>query len=291
MSDDVATLADTVISPSADTTTSTPADPSAAQPATVATDAATSDLATVDPDAQEIGRILLDSGVTKDRLNDILAAPKTLESIQYMLENDPAEFVKMVERNNPKAGEKLIESVADLYVNRYSESDGKGKGKDTAAPADKTVAALQERLNQIENERAQEKRNAATAVVRQRYQGRVDDMFNLKEVKALGLTNSESKAMRAALDVELGRDSAATQRILNGNFVDVPRVFKGIIDEWATDKRSAAEAAKTARDNAEKASFPEFTSGPNPLTGLPTDAFDSWDKTEEAFAKVLTRTK
>src|SRR2546422_1049189 len=58
-----------------------------------------------DKDAAELGRLLLDSGVTKDQVNDLLAAPQALQAIRYQVENDPAEFIRSLERVNPGAGE------------------------------------------------------------------------------------------------------------------------------------------------------------------------------------------
>jgi hypothetical protein len=294
MADEFASLADTVVPPSAESTT--PTDPKESTTSTVATEEkkveASSEF-TANPDAAEIGQILLNSGYSKEQLNDLLQAPKTLEAIQYQLRNNPVEFFQTIERNDPKTGEKVIEDLADLYVKRYGKKEGaddKGGDKQDAGLAAQ-ITSLQERLTRQENERVAERNAAALAATRQRYQGRIDDLFGLKEVKELGLTKAESKAMRASLDVELGRDQGATGRILNGNFVDVPRVFKGIIDEWAADRKATAEAVTKARNGVVEGGFNEFTTGAELVSKLPTGTFDSWDATEEAFAKVLERTR
>lgn len=262
MSEDVATLADTVVTPSASDATTTPA-ATAATPEPVATAQPT-----VNTDALEIGEILLGSGYSKEQINDLLAAPQTLGQIRYQLENDPVQFLREIERNNPKLGEKMLESLADVYVERYGEK----KTPAAAAPGNDEVTALKARLDQIEREREGERRAASLATTRQRYQGRVDDLFGLKEVKDLGLTKAEVKAMRASLDVELGKDAGATQRILNGNFVDVPKAFKSILDEWVADKTAAVTAAKTAREKQQSAASFEFESGP---MGIPKEVGDA----------------
>lgn len=264
MSEDVATLADTVVAPSAPDTTTTPA-VTTATPEPVATAQPT-----VNTDALEIGEILLGSGYTKEQINDLLTAPQTLNQIRYQLENDPAQFLRELERNNPKVGERVMESITDMYVERYGER-GKPAAQPTA-PSNDEVTALRARLDQLERERAGERQAASLAATRQRYQGRVDDLFGLKEVKDLGLTKAEVKAMRASLDVELGKDAGATQRIINGNFVDVPKMFKGILDEWVADKRAAVDAAKTARETQQRAANFEFESGP---MGIPKEVGDA----------------
>jgi len=293
MADEFANLSDTLIPPSGESKTSTDASKEESTTATVATEAPkVSAEFTANPDAAELGQILLNSGYSKEQLNDLLQAPKTLEAIQYQLRNDPIEFFKTIERNDPKTGEKVIESLADEYVKRYGKKEtAAGDGKDKGDVSDPRVQSLQERLDRMESERTQERNAAALATTRQRYQGRVDDLFGLKEVKELGLTGAETKAMRARLDVELGADRAATNRITSGNFVDVPRTFKGIIDEWAADKKATTEAAKGGRDKVMENGFNEFTTGAELVSKLPANTFDSWDNTEEAFAKVLERTK
>jgi len=293
MADEFANLSDTVISPGAESKTTTDSKESSTDKVATESKVVTSPELTKNVDAAELGQILLDSGYSKEQLNDLLQAPRTLEAIQYQLRNNPVEFFQTIERNDPKTGEKVIEELADLYVKRYgkkADADDKGDDKGSSKLA-AAVESLQERLDRQDNERKAEREAAALATVRQRYQGRVDDLFNLKEVKDLGLTKAEAKAMRASLDVELGKDQGATQRIMSGNFVDVPRAFKGIIDEWATEKKAAADAAVKGREESQGSSFNEFTTGAELVSKLPTGTFDSWDSTEEAFAKVLERTK
>ena len=290
--DDIASLADTLVKANDEATISTDAAKTASTDATVATEAvvASPEFST-NPDAAEIGQILLDSGYSKEQLNELLQAPRTLQAIQHQLRNDPIEFFKTLERNDPKVGEKVIEDLADEYVKRYGNKDKGSKGDDKTAELASTIQSLQERLDRAEAERTNERNAAALATTRQRYQARIDDLFGLKEVKELGLTKAESKAMRARLDVELGQDTGATGRILNGNFVDVPKAFKGIIDEWAADRKATAEAAKASRDGVKESAFNEFTSGADLASKMPAGTFDSWDATEEAFAKVLERSK
>jgi hypothetical protein len=79
-----------------------------------------------DPDAAEIGRILVQSGWTKDRINDLLQAPAALENLRYTVQNNPQEFLNMVERADPRAGEQFLEKMADTYVSRYGDRETQG---------------------------------------------------------------------------------------------------------------------------------------------------------------------
>lgn len=242
-----------------------------------------------DQEAIEIGRILRESGVSKDQLNALLEAPKALEALKYSIQNNPAEFLSMLERTDPRTGERFLETMADTYVNRYGDK-GKASGKPNGDTNElqRQLEAQQEQLNSMRSEREQERARAAFAVAQQRYNARVDDLFGLEGVKNLGLTKSEEKAMRARLNADLGADQTVVERISRGNFVDVPKAFQGIIDEWATDKKAAVEAQKAQRDRATKGAFPEFQNGPNPwMVDIADKTFDSWDATEEGFAKAL----
>lgn len=283
---DEATLADTLVS-----------EPEAPAPVVDATSAEPEIVAPkiVDPpspEAAEIGRILLESGYSKDQLNQLLEAPKALDALRYAIQNDPKDFVTMLQRSNPEAADKFLDVVADTYVERYGDK-GKASGKPEGETGDlqREIAALREQTNRLLTEQQRRDQAAAMAATLQRYNSRVDDLLNLKEVKELVPTKSEAKSLRARLNVELGADPTIVQRINNGNFVDVPKVFQTIIDELATDKKEAVKSAAAQRERAERGAYPEFQNGPNPL--LPPDlvekASGSWDDTEAAFGKALER--
>ena len=248
-----------------------------------------------DADAAELGQILLDSGFTKDRINELLQAPGALNSLRYLVQNDPQEFLSLIERTDPRAGENFLEKMADTYVNRYGKKDSPAEGgkKGAADPNSGLMAELEflkGKVNQFETEKQQEKNAAAFAQAQARYNGRVDDLFNSEGVKSLGLTKSELRAMRADLDKQLGADQNVVQRVTNGNFSDVPRTFKTILEDWSGDRKAAAEAAKGAREGVKNRAFAELSNGAQPFTvDIPATAADSWDNTEDAFAKALER--
>jgi len=282
MPDDNATLKDTaVVDPPAPK-----ADEKAAEPEVRIQEAP-------NPDATEIGRILLESGYTKEQLNDLMEAPKALQAIRYQLQNDPAEFLKMLERTDPGTGEKFLNSMADTYVDRYGDK-GKaaGKSKDESQNSDlmREIEVLREKTTRLETE--QQRRDAAIALqaAQQRYNSRVDDLLGTKEIADLNLTKSETKNLRARLNSELASDASVVQRVSNGNFVDVPRTFKGIIEELANDRKAQTDAEAAKRDRVAKGGFPEFESGPNPFMNfkVPETASESWDSTEDALAKAFS---
>lgn len=283
MSEEVATLKDT-LNPevTADTKPTEAAKPAEPKPEPEVT------LKVEDKEAADIGRILLDSGVTKDKLNEILDAPKALNSIRYLIQNNPQEFLNMLERTDPKAANTFLEKMADTYVDRYDDKESKSdkKSDDSSPELMREVRALREKTTRLESEQARRDQAAALAATSQRYEARVDDLFG-QIPKDTPLTKGEQRALRALLNTELSKDQSVVQRVSNGNFVDVPRTFKAVIDDYFADKKAAAEAAKSQREGSSSRAFNEFPSGPN-LMIPPPGTDESWEATEEGFAKALT---
>lgn len=289
MSDD-ATLRDTVVTDPAPAAT---VDTGAAD-TTTKTDATATVQATADADAKELGELLLASGFTKSNVNDLIQAPRALESIRYLVRENPQEFLNTLERTDPDAASRFQEKISDIFLERNKhllEPKGtNGTAKTGDSDLMRQVQQLQEKVNQSETREQQRAQSTALAAAKARYDGRVDDLFGIKEIKELGLTKTEQRALRSHLDRELSSDPAVVQRIANGNFVDVPKAFKGIIDTLAAEKKSAAEEAKAQREGTSKNAFSEFPGGPEPwMKDVPAGAADSWDATEEALAKAFER--
>src|SRR5215472_16191376 len=244
-----------------------------------------------DKDAAELGRLLIESGYGRDKINELLAAPNALKSIEFQVRNNPQEFLTMLERTDPDAARNFHEKMADMYVERYQVREKPQNGKSGAADSElmAELQALREKVTQAETREQQREQVKAMAAVQARYNQRVDELFNHEEIKKMQLTPAETKGMRARLESELARDPAAEQRLNNGNFFDVPRRFKDIIEDWANDKKSAADAAKAQRERAASISASTFANGPNPITVDPKSFADSWEQTEEAFAQGLEK--
>lgn len=240
-----------------------------------------------DQTAAELGQMLLDSGYTKGQIDDLLAAPNALQSIQFMVRNNPAEFLNMLERTDPQAAKAFHEKMADIYVERYADKGGKqtGSSKDTDPSLMQEIAALREETRSLRTQQEQRDNAAALARLESNYRGRVDELFN-KVKEATPLTKSEERALRAQLDADLAVDSLAKKRISTGNFADVPTKLNTIIRDWTADKKAASETEKSRRESQSKRGFNEFQSSPGPVD-LPKGFEDSWDSTEDAFAKAL----
>lgn len=246
-------------------------------------------VAVVDNEASEIGRLLMESGYTKERVSDLLQAPQALQSLRYLMDNNPTEFLNLLERTNPTSGEKFLETMADTYVKRYAPKDTSTGSPSKNTDVQAEMASLKEQLEGFRSAQLQRDQAAATAQVKSRYDARVEDLFG-QLPKELNLTKAETKSLRARLNEELASDPVSMQRVTQGNFYDVPRKLQTILDEWSADRKSAAEAAKTAREASEKAARIEFNNGPSPFTvDVPTSATESWEATEDALAAALEK--
>src|SRR5262249_61255269 len=91
---------------------------------------------TADKDAAELGRLLIESGYGKDKVNELLAAPNALQSIQYLVRRNPQEFLTMLERTDPDAARNFHEKMADMYVERYQVREKPQNGKTGAADSE-----------------------------------------------------------------------------------------------------------------------------------------------------------
>lgn len=283
---DTATLRDVTASPNPAAATAPP-EPVKTDPAPVV------DLS--NKDATTLGQMLLDSGYTADNINDLLSSPQALASLRWQIENDPVEFVKGIERANPSVGERFSEKLTDLYIQRHGANDP-AKGSTTASKEVPTelmaeVSMLKEKLAGFETREEARNRAATVAQTQSRYTARVDDLFATQGIKDLNLTKSQVAGMRALLDKDLASDPSAVQRVSAGNFIDVPRRFQAILNDWVADQKAAIDSEKTARERASKNASPFVLDGPNPfsLENVPTSTFDSWDNTEAGFADALKK--
>jgi hypothetical protein len=120
---------------------STPAETAGAQPATAVPHATVHD--TADKDAAELGRLLIESGYGRDKINELLAAPNALKSIEYQVRNNPQEFLSMLERTDPDAARNFHEKMADMYVERYQVRDRQPQNGKSGAADSELMAELQ----------------------------------------------------------------------------------------------------------------------------------------------------
>jgi len=238
-------------------------------------------------DALEIGRLLLNSGYNKSQINQLLEAPNALQSIRNLIETDPKQFTKQLALSNPTAANKLRDAIAEEYVELFADKGGK---KDADGKPDSQlmgeVAALRDEVKGFRTREDQRNMAAALASTEQRYRARIDDLFAQEGIKKLGLTGIEEESMKALLDKRLASDPDAVQRASKGNFVDVAPAFKPIIERWQSDKKSAAEREKNQRDNVQSSASFTFPGGPQSIE-VPASISESWDATEEGFAKAL----
>ncbi len=268
--------------------TASPNPPVAADAKEPVADVPVAVIASPDAEAAEIGRILLDSGYNRTQINDMMQAPTALASLRHLITENPQELINLLDRTSPDAAKKLLDTAADVYVNRYGKDTPKGsdKGKDANPELMSEVESLRNELNSFRTQRDQEQARLAMSQVKSRYDNRVEDLFN-QLPKEVNLTKSEVKALRARVDADLAADPTVVQRVANGNFVDVPYKFKAVLDEFTSDRKAAAQAADDRRKGVVSNAHGEFSNGPNPFMPANHDFAGTWDDTEAAFAKAI----
>jgi hypothetical protein len=239
-----------------------------------------------DAEAMEVGRLLIGSGFSKAQVNDVLQAPGALVQLRHLINENPQELINLLDRSNPDASKKLLDTAADEYVKRYGKDAPAGKKDDPNSGLMAEVESLRNQLNQFQSRAEQERNAVAMASIQARYNARVTDLF-AQLPKDTALTSAETKALTARVNAELAADPTVVQRVAAGNFVDVPHKFKAVIDEWASDRKAAATASDKQRKGVSDNANAEFLGGPNPFLPTNTDFANSWDDTEVAFAKAL----
>ena len=259
---------------------------SAAAPEPAKTEPAVATPSQADTDAMEVGRLLLESGYTKGQINDVMQSPGALAQLRHLINENPQELINLLDRSNPDASKKLLDTAADEYVKRYGKDTPAGKKDDPTPGLMAEVESLRTQVTQFQTQRDQERAAIAMASTKSRYDARVADLFSSLP-KETGLTPAETKALKARVDAELAADPSVVQRVASGNFVDVPHKFKAVLDEWASDRKAAATAADDKRRGVSNNANAEFLGGPNPFLPANTDFANSWDDTEAAFAKAL----
>ncbi len=244
------------------------------------------------PEAAEIGQIILNSGYSKEQLNDLLQAPGALNQLRYMVENDPKAFQQMLERASPDLGARFLDQMTNLYLERYgqdavTEKDADGKPA-IGAEVQEQLRTLQERINQSEEKERQREQSAYLATIESRYNSRVDDLF--KQIpKELNLTKSQEKSLRRSLQAELNDDPQARQRVLSGNFVDVPLKFQSLVTDWVNDQKAQHESLEAERKKVQSGASANFLSGPVQALMPKETSSDSWDNTEHDLAEAFKK--
>jgi hypothetical protein len=242
-----------------------------------------------DEDAVEIATMLADAGYTKANIQNLLATPQIVSRLSNMLENDPQEFFKYIERQSPQVAAKFLNKLTDIYIDRYNEEDaseGEGKGgKPDREPA--WARELREQNAQIlqenQNRRAQEHYAAVQSTYHQKVDAYIDKLPG-------DLSARDKRSIKLWLNDSIGSDAGAVTRINNGSFLDIPRHLNKVLAEFNEKTTDAATKNADAREKVAKNASKENTNAAA-ASATSVNAADSWDETEKAFANALTKAK
>ncbi len=246
-----------------------------------------------DQDAVAIAEHLASFGYTKDNIDSLLSEGQAFKQFSYLVDNNPDELLRSIERWNPEAYQRLIDKASDHYLERHYSPEESDEGKAGAPQSRGAVAVtpelreLDRRLAQIESVLVQSHQAAAAQQVRTAYEAKVNEL-----VGKLGLSAKDQKAVRAMLNDSIANDPGARMRVNQGILVDVPRHLQKVLADWTADTVGHAEAEKQRRAEVEGRAVKHETAAGAVAQGTQVPKpEDSWEAAEQAFAQALLKSR
>lgn len=261
--------------------------------------ASSTSIAVTDPSAAEQLRQLADLGITPQNAQEWTEKGQTLESLAYMLANNPKEFFASIERINPQGHKKLLDTAADIYLDRLPPEQRTGSTASSTAQtgADSELAREVKRLTQqvetITAQRRQEEGARQYNATKAAYQTKVNEIMGTEVVKKMGLDATEEEYVRLAVDKSIGADQASLNRINKGVLVDVATHVTRALNKVGANRTAKNTTATTAREAVGKNGSigDEVSAGATAVNGVVSQPEDSWEGTEQAFARDLDKSR
>lgn len=264
-----------------ETTTPTPA-------AAVAPEPAKPDYA---PEVLELAKQLAEDGVTREGYGQLIEGRDALNKMGYLLKENPKEFFRTIELNDPETAKKALEEFSQIYLDRNLSREDQarieaGQPLEEADPMQKQLEDLQSELKSLKDNAMARDQAASVATIKSRYEARINDLFSQLPDN---MPKHHQEALRAMLDRSLGADEQAAGRIRQGNFVDVPNHFKKILDNWAAETKAANDAEIAKREQVRKNAQLTFAPGAEAVGGPPPESLadKNWDDFGDELGRIL----
>jgi hypothetical protein len=242
-------------------------------------------------DAAEIASILVGAGYKKENINSLLTQANGFQRANYLLENNPQEFMRVLQRSAPKVYEKLLESATDDYLERHKDEleadDGAAKGSNKgrgASSNDPDVAELKQAVGEIKKFLEGQRVSAQYQDLKRDYDSKVNML--LDKLPKEDFSTRDRKAIKALLHNSLAEDAQAQQRIAGRNFTDLPRHLQSVLDDWTADTTSQSDAEKQRREEVAASADKEPVAGADGAGGKKSAASESGDIWEDAVQAV-----
>lgn len=243
------------------------------------------------PEVIELARKLAEDGMTQDAYQGLIQGRDALNTMGYLLKENPKEFFSVIERQDPETAKKALEEFSQIYLDRNLTKDDQakleaGQPLGEADPMKKQLEDLQTEIKSIRDNEQRREQSAAMASIQKRYEARMDDLFGQLPDN---MPKHHKTALRALLDRSLGGDEQAASRIRQGNFVDVPKHFKNVLDGWAAETKAANDAEIQKREDIRKRAQIAFTPGAEAVGGPPPESLaeKNWDDFGDELGRIL----
>lgn len=260
--------------------------------------------AQVDQQKLALGEAMVAQGLNEQAVNTLLANNRQFQQLMWMFKNNPDQFQDTLNQLDPEAGLKLEDRVTTRFIDKHlPDSEREVEDDQRPAPASRGAAsesvpmirALQKQVGELTEYINRSERNRVAQQVTQTYNQNVDTAID-KVAKAANLNKRDVKSVRARMDVILGADVNAQQRFLQGQWTDIPRVLKQVMDDWTADTESTTEAHQTERDRVAAAAQRSVTTGAAAVGGDEKGAggkppVDDWEAGINEMAQALMSKK
>lgn len=240
-------------------------------------------------EAEQTLEIMATLGLTKENAQQVVGAARAFQQYGYLIEKDPRQFAKILKTQSPEVYENFINGMTDEYLETHeaqaTPAPAAPKGGDpNSAAASREFLQLKQQVETITGAIQSANNAAAYQGVVAGYRDKVEELVGKLELTKPG----EIRAIKSMLRDSLEADPGATQRIYQGNYVDVARHVQKVMKEFTDDAVADNKAEHATRERTVASGKKEVTSGPV-NNGKSSNPADSWDNAEMALANALTK--
>lgn len=240
-------------------------------------------------EAEQTLEIMATLGLTKENAQQVVGAARAFQQYGYLIEKDPRQFAKILKTQSPEVYENFINGMTDEYLETHeaqaTPAPAAPKGGDaTSAAASREFLQLKQQVEAITGAIQTSQQQAAYQGVVAGYRDKVEELVGKLELTKPG----EIRAIKSMLRDSLEADAGATQRIYQGNYVDVARHVQKVMKEFTDDVIADNKTEHATRERTVASGKREVTSGPI-NNGKSSNPADSWDNAEMALANALTK--
>jgi hypothetical protein len=198
---------------------------------------------------------LVAMGITPQNAEQFKSAKTAMDNLPLLMKQNPDALLDEIQKNDPALHDEFMERVSDRWYNQkgkrqYEEMQRKnGNGSRVAeSEPDPRVDKLQREVDALKAKDAQENANRQQAAITEKYNKSLDEMVGkLPE----SITEGVRDHIRLKAEKLMWQDNTARERILRGDFTDVPKYFSKASSLVTAETKTAAQKEHDARQRVE----------------------------------------